>query len=85
MHGIQTDDSSLESEYRTLVHEAGWDDPIDDEAADRLEASLTRDGMWTPDAAAEIVRLARLYGSFMLRNALALAVTMGVEDGTLGY
>ena len=32
-------------------------------------------------AAEELVRLAQQYGSFMLRNALALAVALHIEDG----
>jgi hypothetical protein len=40
---------------------------------------------WTIEGAEEVTRLAREYGGFMLRNALALAKVMGVEDGELGY
>lgn len=40
---------------------------------------------WTIEGAEEVARLAREYGGFMLRNALAIAKVMGVEDGELGY
>jgi hypothetical protein len=31
------------------------------------------------------VRLADDYGAFMLRNALAIAIVLGKEDGTQGF
>jgi len=32
-----------------------------------------------------VVGLARDYGTFMLRNALALAAALEIEDGALGH
>ncbi|MDR3553943.1 MAG: hypothetical protein P4L55_04235 [Syntrophobacteraceae bacterium] len=49
-----------------------------------LVEPLCKLGDWTERGAAEIVRLVRDYGAFMLRNALALAVVLGKEDGDLG-
>jgi len=40
---------------------------------------------WTERGANEILRLATDYGAFMLRNALAIAVVLGREDGELGF
>jgi hypothetical protein len=40
---------------------------------------------WSLPAAHELVRLAEDYGAFMLRNALAVAVVLGKEDGSLGF
>ena len=40
---------------------------------------------WTTEGAEEIVMLARKYGAFMLRNALAIANVLNIEDGELGY
>ena len=40
---------------------------------------------WTEEGARVIVTLADEYGAFMLRNALALALALGKEDGDLGF
>jgi hypothetical protein len=73
----------LVEEYRTLCY------PYFDARADipwnRIERCLARGGEWTPSGAKHITNLARQYGSFMLRNALALAVAAGVEDSELGF
>lgn len=39
---------------------------------------------WTEQGARLVVMLARKYGVFVLRNALALAEAMGIEDGEAG-
>lgn len=43
------------------------------------------DPMWSPEAAAELCKLARKYGSHMLGNAAALAVACQMEDGDPDY
>jgi hypothetical protein len=40
---------------------------------------------WTEEGARAIVALANQYGAFMLRDALALAIALGKEDGDLGF
>ncbi len=50
-----------------------------------LEKLLVRDSEWTPSAAEHLLRLANDYGAFMLRNALALSLVLGIEDGELGF
>ena len=50
-----------------------------------LVAALRDSGDWTESGALEVVRLANDYGVFMLRNALALAIAMGKEDGDRGF
>jgi hypothetical protein len=50
----------------------------------RVEAKLQNEMEWTQEGAAHIAFLARDYGAFVLRNALALATVFGVEDGSLG-
>lgn len=70
----------LRSEYETLVAEAGRN-PSDA----RLVAALVKDADWTRQGADEVVRLARQYGTSILRNALALADALGVEDGSRGF
>lgn len=79
----------LIDEYRTLVAESS---PIDDtcDLTDRtdwvlLAAALVRSGSWTPGGAQAVAMLARQYGVFMLRNALALAYAAEIEDGELGF
>jgi len=52
-----------------------------DTIVDKLESELG----WTREGAYAVAELARNYGAFMLRNALALAKTLGIEDGELGY
>jgi len=51
----------------------------------RLVQHLSRAHDWTEEGARVIVTLANEYGAFMLRNALALAVALGKEDGDLGF
>ena len=51
----------------------------------RVEDKLQNEMEWTRDGAAQVTALARDYGAFVLRNALALALTLGIEDGELGY
>jgi hypothetical protein len=39
---------------------------------------------WTRSGARDLVKLVNEYGAFILRNALAIAVVLGKEDGTRG-
>jgi len=50
-----------------------------------LRDMLAAKAEWTADAAECILKLARSYGSFMLSNALALALALHIEDGDLGF
>jgi hypothetical protein len=50
-----------------------------------IQGLLVRDCAWSPQAATHLVQLATGYGSFMLRNALAISLALGVEDGDLGF
>ena len=83
----QTNVALLVDEYKTLVLEArtrrGCDRPEDPDAG--LREALCRSGDWTPNAAQSLTHLARKYGVFMLRNALALASAMEIDDGSLGF
>ena len=71
-------------EYRGLLVSAKADgtERLD---MDRLVQHLSRAHDWTEHGAREIVSLANEYGAFMLRNALALALALGKEDGELGF
>ena len=52
---------------------------------EHLTRALCKDHDWTDGGARAIVSLANEYGSFMLRNALALAVVLDKEDGDLDF
>ena len=52
---------------------------------DRLTTILSKEHDWTEQGARAIVSLANDYGTFMLRNALALAVVLNKEDGDIGF
>lgn len=49
-----------------------------------LVEHLSRGHGWTEEGARVVVALATEHGGFMLRNALALAIVLGKEDGDLG-
>lgn len=69
----------LLSEYESLVAELGQE--VSDEA---IIAALVRDADWTEQGATTVLMLARQYGTSILRNALALAAAMDIEDGEAG-
>jgi len=71
--------TGLVDEYRTLF------EGLADKGRDSLEDALTHEADWTPAAASHLLDLARAYGSFMLRNALAISLALGTEDGELGF
>lgn len=62
-------------------------DPIRDRVGDsdidwdRLNAALVTDCEWTSHAAETLTMLVQTYGSFVLRNAHALAIACEIEDG----
>ncbi len=76
---VPHDVSGLVEEYRSLFDEVG------DDALDSLEGTLIHEADWTPEAAEHLLQLAREYGSFMLRNALAISLALEIEDGKLGF
>ena len=53
--------------------------------SERLIQELRRKHDWTDGGASAVVSLANDYGAFMLRNALAMAIALGKEDGELGF
>ena len=69
----------LISEYDTIIAEVG-----DDATDEQIIAALVGDAEWTERGAREVLQLARKYGTFVLRNALALAAAMHIEDGESG-
>lgn len=49
-----------------------------------IVAALVRDGEWTEQGAQEVMWLARRYGTGILRNALALASALEIDDRNSG-
>jgi hypothetical protein len=76
---------SLISEYETVLGKRELKDAEDryDESAIIKELSVMAD--WSISGASELLKLANTYGAFMLRNALAIAVVLGKEDGLEGF
>jgi hypothetical protein len=68
---------SLVEEYRGILEKT--------DSQDSLEGALIREGDWSPQAATHLLKLSKLYGSFMLRNALAISLVLEVEDGELAF
>lgn len=77
MSGVMPD--VLLSEYEGIIANVG--ENANDEA---IIAALVRDGEWTEQGARVVVRLALEYGTSILRNAVALAEAMDIEDGAAG-
>jgi len=69
----------LRHEYDAIVSSVSPDDN-----SDRLVNVLMEDADWTDRGAREILHLAKKYGTSILRNALALAEAMNIEDGESG-
>ena len=76
---------SLISEYETVLGKRELKDAQGayDESGIVKELSVSAD--WSITGAHELLRLADIYGAFMLRNALAIAVVLGKEDGSEGF
>ena len=77
MNDLMTD--TLLAEYETIIADLGSN------ATDKqIVRALVEHADWTQQGARAVVMLARQYGVFVLRNALALANAMGIEDGAAG-
>jgi len=73
-------------EYAGMFSEFQKPDDFDsDDYWIQVEESLEHEMEWTREGATHIIALVRKYGTFVLRNALALASVMGIDDGELGY
>jgi hypothetical protein len=70
------DVSGLVEEYRALVEAT--------DSYDALRNALIVDSEWTACGATHVLQLARNYGAFVLRNALAVALALEIHDGELG-
>jgi hypothetical protein len=69
----------LVPEYEKLIARVGMD-----ATDERICAALFASHEWTEEGARAVLALARTYGVFILRNALALAAAMEIEDGSCG-
>jgi 3-hydroxyisobutyrate dehydrogenase-like beta-hydroxyacid dehydrogenase len=75
---------SVISEYKSILVRIGGrtEQPL---RIENLIRELCRSHDWTDNGAGTVVSLANDYGVFMLRNALALAIALGKEDGELNF
>ena len=81
---MSTDSASvvaLVDEYKSLLASHTSEGNFDWSSVSDM---LQRESAWTQAGAQHVASLVRQYGSFVLRNALALALAMNVEDGELG-
>jgi hypothetical protein len=76
---------SLIREYEAILQTLGTESAGAKQERGRLVEALHASGDWSEQGAAQIVQLVDDHGAFMLRNALALAVVLGKEDGDLGF
>ena len=77
MNELMTD--ALAAEYETIIADLGA------QATDeQIVHALVEQADWTERGARAVVMLSRKYGVFVLRNALALANAMQIEDGEAG-
>ncbi len=77
--------SMLTEEYETILCEQLKEFSSDDiEACNAIKELLHKEADWTEEGANVVVDLALNYGSFVLRNALALSIALKIEDGKLG-
>lgn len=80
-----TETDLLEStvfEYKEVVEQVSIGESVD---MNCLVRRLSSAHDWTEQGAQTIAALANEYGTFMLRNALALAIALGKEDGDLEF
>ena len=74
--------SEYEHTFTDIMQNQGMSDCLPWE---RIQQRLSCSNGWTRGGAGEIIRLVREYGGFMLRNALAVAKVLDIEDGELRY
>ncbi len=79
---VKIDTELIRYEYQNYVIEAtNKNNEID---WNKLVNLLCTNGEWTRQGAEILVEIVKNYGSFILKNALALALAASVEDGDLG-
>jgi hypothetical protein len=76
---------SLIGEYQTILARRSPKNANSEYDEAEILKELVVSADWNISAAREILRLVEDYGAFMLRNALAIAVVLGKEDGAAGF
>lgn len=76
---------SLIGEYEIVLGKRELKDAQGGYNESRILEELSVSAEWSVTAAHELLTLADNYGAFMLRNALAIAVVLGKEDGADGF
>jgi hypothetical protein len=76
---------SLINEYESLLAQKSLRNSRGEYNESEILKELVVSADWTSVAAGEILTLVKNYGAFMLRNALAIAVALGKEDGSAGF
>lgn len=72
--------NAIRLEYRELIGRLG--SGADDR---QVISALVSESAWTESGALVVLQLAKDYGTSILRNALALAEAMDIEDGEAGF
>jgi hypothetical protein len=70
---------TLSPDYEAIATDLG-----EDVTYEHIVRALVEHADWTEKGARAVVTLAQRYGVFVLRNALALADALGIEDGASG-
>jgi hypothetical protein len=76
---------SLIVDYETLLTQKLLKNTRGEYNESEILKELVVSADWSLFAAREILRLVENYGAFMLRNALAISVVLGKEDGSAGF
>jgi hypothetical protein len=76
---------SLIVDYETLLTQKLLKNSRGEYNESEILKELVVSADWSLFAAHEILRLVENYGAFMLRNALAISVVLGKEDGSAGF
>lgn len=82
---ISNEINTLTEEYLFFIKKSSAKIETSTFADDDLIKILTYEGEWSALASEHLLNLARRYGSFMLKNALALSIALQIEDGELGF
>ncbi len=77
MNELMTD--TLVAEYESIIADLGAQ-----ATEEEIVSALVERADWTQQGARAVTMLSRKYGVFVLRNALALANAMQIEDGEGG-
>ena len=76
---------ALIHEYEALLTQKSLRNSRGEYVESEIVKELSASAEWSTSAARELLRLAENYGAFMLRNALAIAIVLGKEDGSEGF